>query len=788
MADETDEHSQPNGSERLATSYLETFSFSDSDGDANPRRYLVQNRTPKTIRVRRPDIGEFILSPFGERLVRGARLQPFEAGLRRLRERRRVRVRPYRSEQRRNSLENIVIWCGMLGVLGAFAYALFVVGTARHAGVAAVALISVLAISAVLTHSYLAERVRREHEETLDHLEGDVDHSDGGTLFTGNETARQAWNSVSLVTVIMAGAVLPALAIFVATDMKDFFIFEDRVRVKSGFESGTTSRLIQIVYTAVLALFPALMYFQFDRLRVGTIRKQWLRNIFRLDPRVRTLTDVQATYGDQLNEASNHSVDTVRLLGGKRSPIVIATVLIALGWTLLVLRTSSFDFSSETEAGSSADIATEAAAVAKDAAARASASEDPAVDAQAAAEAVQANQLAQQANKDVETIVEGGDDADAGLERADDLVRQTNDEIDQLVEQGSMTDSESSETQPITPEDGGGDVDQQTGPSVAPTTRPADPSRSSGTETSTDANATPRSDDTTADEPGGPSNSSELDRVAAAAAAEAAGAARSADSKHEQVQGSTDFFQLLNPNPTPAAMAFLGGYFFAVFLILRGYFRGDLRPKVYNQITARLVLVVAAAYVINALWVPDHLSHKVLLATSFLAGVIPTKVLRDVLDTPGRLRVLAHNAWHTRRGKGAPDPQNAAATEAFGTDRPLTHIDGLDLHERERLVMEGVGDIEALAHSDLVSNMVNTRLPIERLIDWTDQAVLILLLDSPDGETLDERISRLRALGIRTATGLLSVIDDDIVRHASIGDREGHRACLPDDTREAAET
>ena len=51
--------------------------------------------------------------------------------------------------------------------------------------------------------------------------------------------------------------------------------------------------------------------------------------------------------------------------------------------------------------------------------------------------------------------------------------------------------------------------------------------------------------------------------------------------------------------------------------------------------------------------------------------------------------------------------------------------------------------------------MINTRLPVERLIDWTDQAVLILLLDEGDDDVLDSRVTDLRALGIRTATDLL---------------------------------
>jgi hypothetical protein len=87
-----------------------------------------------------------------------------------------------------------------------------------------------------------------------------------------------------------------------------------------------------------------------------------------MDGRLRTLADVDAIYGDALYEASSNSADSVRSAGGKHSPIVIATIVIALGWTLLVIRTESFDFSAVTAASQHVQIAQEQAALAEDAA------------------------------------------------------------------------------------------------------------------------------------------------------------------------------------------------------------------------------------------------------------------------------------------------------------------------------------------------------------------------------------------------------------------------------------
>ena len=118
---------------------------------------------------------------------------------------------------------------------------------------------------------------------------------------------------------------LPTIAILAATDAKTFVSLRGGLQIYDGSESRLVSRIIQATYVAVLSLFPALLYFQFDRQRVGTIRGKWIRSIFRMDHRMQTLADVNARYGDELAEASTYSTDSVRFLGGRHSPIVVAT-------------------------------------------------------------------------------------------------------------------------------------------------------------------------------------------------------------------------------------------------------------------------------------------------------------------------------------------------------------------------------------------------------------------------------------------------------------------------------
>jgi hypothetical protein len=197
-------------------------------------------------------------------------------------------------------------------------------------------------------------------------------------------------------------------------------------------------------------------------------------------------------------------------------------------------------------------------------------------------------------------------------------------------------------------------------------------------------------------------------------------------------------------------MAFLGAYFFGLYLLLRSYFRGDLRPKLYNQITARLITVVVLAYLINTLFYEVGGRNRFVWALSFLAGVVPTTVLQQIghFVTSIGAGLKEHHTWMKR-----------AFSNAFSTPRALTQIDGIDIHDSTRLETEGITDVPSLAKADLVSVMIKTRLPVERLVDWMDQAILILLLDDDAQENLDTRVTRLRQIGIRTASGILASAD-----------------------------
>lgn len=350
-----------------------------------------------------------------------------------------------------------------------------------------------------------------------------------------------------VVVIIVAVAVTgPALAIYYGTELSSIIKFRtwDHPVLVHGESSQdlVVARVLQLFLLILVSLIPALMYFQFDRERLTTLVNRWLHAIFRLDPTLRTIAEVDAKYGRRVEEFYGTSL----MLGGvavrrrwrDRSPVIVTTLLIALGWILVLLN---------------------------------------------------------------------GQDDGAHLPTFDDLFK---------------------------------------------------------------------------------------------------------------------------PSRTPMTLAFLGAYFLAIQVALRGFVRGDLKPKTYNIISARILMAITLAWVLQLLW--D--TNAVTLGLSFLAGILPNTVLRLIRE---RIEPTSMK----RDGGG----------DELSEKSPLSHLDDIDIYDRTRLEEEGITSIQALARHDLIDLTLSSRIPVPRLVDWVDQAIL--------HQHAPRAIAKLRELSIRTATDLLKVCD-----------------------------
>ena len=218
------------------------------------------------------------------------------------------------------------------------------------------------------------------------------------------------------------------------------------------------------------------------------------------------------------------------------------------------------------------------------------------------------------------------------------------------------------------------------------------------------------------------------------------------------VNAQLELTTLLTPSPSAITYAFLGAYFFGINLVHHAYVRGDLRPKTYNLISTRILLVVILAWLIE-IALPAGTSNVVAFSIAFAAGIIPRTVL--------------HLLFETVRTACGPVAQRFSISQQVGQSvsagDQLTALDGIDLYERTRLSDEGITTLQALANHDLVDLFFKTRIAAARLIDWVDQAALQLYLaDATGDETLrdQETIRALRSIGVRTATDFILAHED----------------------------
>jgi hypothetical protein len=220
--------------------------------------------------------------------------------------------------------------------------------------------------------------------------------------------------------------------------------------------------------------------------------------------------------------------------------------------------------------------------------------------------------------------------------------------------------------------------------------------------------------------------------------------------------------EVLAPHPDPVSFGFLGAYFYSLNLVWRRYTRSDLRPKAYSAITVRILTVLVVTWVIAAV-APDTSGYVLVL--SFLIGIVPETVF-----------VLLRE-WFARSRGGAA----AFALKALEERQPLQDLDGMDLYDRARLLDEGISNVQALSHHDLVDLLLETRVPAGRLVDWMDQSVLYLhcARHSCDREPANANgtqppnlLARLHLVGIRTATDFEVAMKEskyNLLAHSSNG-------------------
>jgi len=213
----------------------------------------------------------------------------------------------------------------------------------------------------------------------------------------------------------------------------------------------------------------------------------------------------------------------------------------------------------------------------------------------------------------------------------------------------------------------------------------------------------------------------------------------------EVARGGTIWLAALQLDASPVTFAFLGAYFFSLQLLFRRYVLRDLGGSAYVAVSIRIILAVIGIWVVAPI---SHLEDYQLLVAGFVFGVFPRVIWQIVSSVFKKVAGIV--------------------VPSMVSQLPVSDLDGLTVWHEARLEEEDIENIPNMATADLVELLLNTRFPPERIIDWTDQAILYTQLgpqEAKKGESTPR--DKLRSYGIRTATSLLRVADkqEEAINH-----------------------
>ena len=155
---------------------------------------------------------------------------------------------------------------------------------------------------------------------------------------------------------------------------------------------------------------------------------------------------------------------------------------------------------------------------------------------------------------------------------------------------------------------------------------------------------------------------------------------------------------------------FAGAYVFILQMLMRRYFQSDLKPSAYIGAVVRVITVLIVVLVVHRVWLDGQPPGQE-AAVAFIIGFFPLMGIQFLQ----RLATLALRYT-------VPSLKNAY---------PLSDLDGLNIWYEARLLEEGIEDMQNLSTANLVDVILHTRVPVGRLVDWVDQAVLYLHLELP---------------------------------------------------------
>lgn len=193
--------------------------------------------------------------------------------------------------------------------------------------------------------------------------------------------------------------------------------------------------------------------------------------------------------------------------------------------------------------------------------------------------------------------------------------------------------------------------------------------------------------------------------------------------------------KLLLKIPATVFYGFIGGWFFALFAIIGRYESGDITSSLILHLTCQLLLSGGVAFFASTL-TAEFLDPGI----AFAAGFVPYQDITDWL----RLKFRQKFGIQQQEATDNRLPNRARVDS-------LTAVDGISTEHRERLREEDIRTIQNLAYTNPLYLYLITPYQMQRIIDWIDQAYLLLYVPVAT-------VERLSAMGIRGVIELSQVV------------------------------
>lgn len=185
---------------------------------------------------------------------------------------------------------------------------------------------------------------------------------------------------------------------------------------------------------------------------------------------------------------------------------------------------------------------------------------------------------------------------------------------------------------------------------------------------------------------------------------------------------------------------FIGAWLYSVTLIVRRFLTYDLTPAVYLFVFGRFLMA----------WIIGSIVGLAVSTTSRNAGLLPE------LNLISSYVLVFFIGFFPERGL---QWISATAQRALGQNSktskevPLSHVEGMGIFHQSRLRQEGIENAQNLAMTDVVMLVTSTPFPVSQVVDWLDQAIMLLYVSD------DDMLDALRATGIRGAADFIAVTD-----------------------------